>query len=214
MKPTSTSANVVWHHGSVTRAEREARNGHRGAAVWLTGLSGSGKSTLAHALERRLFDVGCQVCSLDGDNVRHGLCGDLGFSAEHRRENIRRVGEVTKLYVEAGQIVVTAFISPLRDDRERVRGLLPHGDFLEVHVDCPLEVCEARDVKGFYRRARAGEIANYTGITSPYEPPMRPELVLDTAHQSVDECITALWNLLASFDVVRSYQSRNFEAGT
>lgn len=194
--------NLVRHASSVTREVRRARNNHRGVVVWFTGLSGSGKSTLAHALEKRLFDMGCQTVVLDGDNIRHGLCNDLTFSDEDRVENIRRIGEVAKLFAEAGFIAITAFISPFREDRKRVRGLMPHGDFIEVYVDCPLEVCEARDVKGFYKKARAGEIKAYTGINSPYEPPERPECVVNTAAQTEEQCQNALIAKLRQLQVL------------
>lgn len=174
------SSNTVWHHATVTRARREAQNGHRGAILWFTGLSGAGKSTLAHAVEEELHRRGCHTFVLDGDNVRHGLCGDLGFSAEGRIENIRRIGEVAKLFMEAGVIVLTAFISPFRADRERVRGMVKHGDFMEIYCDSPIEVCEQRDVKGMYKKARAGQIPEFTGITSPYEEPKNPELTVNT----------------------------------
>ncbi len=157
--------------------------------VWLTGLSGSGKTTLAHALEKRIVENDGLAFVLDGDNIRHGLCSDLGFSDDDRHENIRRVGEVAKLFAESGVIVITAFISPFRADRERVRSLMPHGDFIEVYVRCPLEVCEARDVKGYYQRARSGDIAGYTGISSPYEEPDRPELVIDTHESNLEESL-------------------------
>ncbi|RMH50374.1 MAG: adenylyl-sulfate kinase [Zetaproteobacteria bacterium] len=182
------SSNVVWHQPEVTRADREARNGHRGMMLWLTGLSGSGKSTLAHATERRLHEMGLHTYVLDGDNVRHGLCGDLGFSAVARRENIRRISEVGRLFVDAGLVVFSAFISPFRSDRRQARRLLG-DDFIEIYCDSPLEVCESRDIKGLYRRARAGEIRDFTGISSPYEPPERPELVIDTATMSVEESV-------------------------
>jgi adenylylsulfate kinase len=184
-----TSTNVVWHHATVTRAHREAQNGHRSAIVWFTGLSGSGKSTLAHAVEDCLHQRGCRSFVLDGDNVRHGLCGDLGFSAQARQENIRRIGEMAKLFMEAGVIVLTAFISPYRADRERVRGMVEQGDFIEIYCDAPIEVCEARDVKGMYKKARAGEIAEFTGISSPYETPENPALTVDTGRLELDECV-------------------------
>ncbi len=184
-----TSTNVVWHNATVTRARREAQNGHRGAIIWFTGLSGSGKSTLAHAVEEALHQRGCRTFVLDGDNVRHGLCGDLGFSAEDRVENIRRVGEMAKLFMEAGVIVLTAFISPYRADREKVRGLVEHGDFLEIHCDSAIEICETRDVKGLYKKARAGQIVEFTGISSPYEIPEKPELVVNTGTEKIDACV-------------------------
>lgn len=188
MKPTPDK-NVVWHHATVTRTRREAQNGHRGAIVWFTGLSGSGKSTLAHAVEETLHRQGCRTFVLDGDNVRHGLCSDLGFSSKDRMENIRRIGEMAKLFMEAGVIVLTAFISPYRDDRERVRGMVGHGDFIEIYCNAPIEVCEARDVKGMYKKARSGQIAEFTGISSPYEAPEHPEREVDTGTAELDDCV-------------------------
>ncbi len=196
------SSNVVWHHGSVTRTKRELLNGHESVLLWFTGLSGSGKSTLAHAVEECLHQHKCSTFVLDGDNVRHGLCGDLGFTAEDRNENIRRVGETAKLMLEAGVITLTAFISPFRQERERVRGLMPHGDFLEVYCRCPLEVCEQRDVKGLYRKAREGEIPHFTGISSPYEEPLSPELVIDTSALALDASVNAVLDLLMQRGVV------------
>ncbi|GAB1232678.1 adenylyl-sulfate kinase [Ferrigenium sp. UT4] len=187
--PNKSSGNVVWHHATVTRARREAQNGHCGAIIWFTGLSGAGKSTLAHAVEEELHRRGCRTFVLDGDNVRHGLCGDLGFSEKDRIENIRRVGEVAKLFMEAGIIVLTAFISPFRADRERVRGMVEHGDFMEIYCEAPLEVCETRDVKGLYKKARAGLISDFTGISSPYEPPSSPELTVATGKAELDACV-------------------------
>lgn len=181
--------NIVWHHATVTRARREAQNGHRGAIIWFTGLSGSGKSTLAHAIEEALHQRGCRTFVLDGDNVRHGLCSDLGFSSKDRMENIRRIGEIAKLFMEAGVIVLTAFISPYRADRERVRGMVEHGDFIEIYCNAPIEICEARDVKGMYKRARAGQITEFTGISSPYEAPEHPELEVDTGTAELDDCV-------------------------
>lgn len=185
---------MTTHHlhtqpAAVRRGQREERNGHRGAVVWFTGLSGAGKTTLAHAVQERLFRSGCQAYVLDGDNLRQGLCSDLGFSARDRSENIRRAGETAGLLADAGIIVLAAFISPFNADRERVRSRLPTGDFIEVHCDCPLTVCERRDVKGLYRRARAGEVAQFTAISSPYEAPLNPELVLDTARLDISECV-------------------------
>jgi len=184
-----TSTNVVWHHATVTRARREAQNGHRGAIIWFTGLSGSGKSTLAHAVEESLHQRGCRTFVLDGDNVRHGLCGDLGFSAQDRQENIRRIGEVAKLFMEAGVIILTAFISPYRADRERVRGMVEHGDFIEIYCDTPIEICETRDVKGLYKKARAGEVSEFTGISSPYQVPENHELTVNAGTASLDTCV-------------------------
>jgi len=198
----SGKKHLVWHHATITRAHREKQNGHRSVILWFTGLSCSGKSTLAHAVEEELHKRGCHTFVLDGDNVRHGLCSNLGFSRDDRTENIRRIGEVAKLFVEAGVIVLTAFISPFREDRERVRGLVLHSDFLEIFCDSPLDVCEQRDVKGFYKRARAGEIKEYTGITSPYEPPLNPELKVDTAGRSVEECAAQLMTLLEERGII------------
>lgn len=196
------AGNVVWHHATVTRARRQAINGHQSVILWFTGLSGAGKSTLAHAVEERLHQMGCRTFVFDGDNVRHGLCADLGFSAEDRVENIRRVGEMAKLFLEAGVIALTAFISPFRADRERVRALVPHGDFLEIYCKCPLEICEQRDVKGMYRRARAGEIKEFTGISSPYEEPANAELVVDTGFRSLDDCVEQVIALLRERNVL------------
>ena len=187
--PVRVSDNVVWHHATVTRERREAQNGHRGAIIWFTGLSGSGKSTLAHEVEERLHQMGCRTYVLDGDNVRHGLCGDLGFSDADRVENIRRIGEVSKLFTEAGLIVLTAFISPFQADRNKVRAMVQQGEFVEIFCQCPIEVCEQRDVKGLYKKARAGEISHFTGISSPYEEPERPELVVNTSILSLEECV-------------------------
>lgn len=184
-----TSANVVWHHATVIRARREHLNGHRSAIIWFTGLSGAGKSTLAHAVEEALHQQGCRTIVLDGDNVRHGLCGDLGFSDKDRVENIRRVGEMAKLFIEAGVIVLTAFISPYRADRKRVRAMVEQGDFIEIYCDSSIEVCEARDVKGLYKKARAGQIAEFTGISSPYEAPETSELTLNTGAEKLDSCV-------------------------
>lgn len=179
-----TSTNVVWHNATVTRARREAQNGHKGAIIWFTGLSGAG-----NAVEEAPHQRDCHTFVLDGDNVRHGLCGDLGFTHDARTENIRRVGEVAKLLVEAGVIVLTAFISPYRDDRQRVRNRVAHGDFIEVYCDSPLQVCENRDVKGLYKKARTGQISEFTGITSPYEIPNSPELTINTGADELSTCV-------------------------
>lgn len=196
------SSNVVWHHASVTRARRETLNGHRSVILWFTGLSGAGKSSIAHALEQRLHEEGCRTFVFDGDNVRHGLCGDLCFSVEDRTENIRRVGEMVKLFLDAGVISLTAFISPLRSDRRRVRQLVDEGDFIEIFCRCSLDVCEARDVKGLYRKARAGEIGEFTGISSPYEEPESPEVVLDTDTLTLDESVDILIDYLRKVRVL------------
>lgn len=196
------SSDVVWHHATVTRKRREALNGHRSVMLWFTGLSGAGKSTLAHAVEEHLYQKGCRTFTFDGDNVRHGLCSDLGFSAEDRVENIRRVGEMGKLFLEAGVIALTAFISPFRSDREKVRSLVPHGEFLEIYCRCSIEICEDRDVKGLYKRARAGEIKNFTGISSPYEEPEDPELVVDTGGLSLEDSVAKVIELLHERGVI------------
>ena len=195
--------NIQWHHATVTRARREKMNGHRGAALWFTGLSGSGKSTLAHAVEEKLHLMGCRTYVFDGDNVRHGLCSDLGFSKEHRTENIRRIGEMVKLFVDAGMIAMTAFISPFREDRRNVRNLLGGLDFIEIYCKCSLEICEQRDVKGCYRRARAGEIKEFTGISSPYEEPREPDLALDTGTIPLEQCVDAIIALLRDRGIVQ-----------
>lgn len=202
---------VVWHHATVTRELRQRQNGHKSAVLWFTGLSGSGKSTLAHAVEERLFNMGCRTFVFDGDNVRHGLCADLGFSLEDRKENIRRIGEMTKLFVEAGVIALTAFISPLKEDRQRVRSLFPQGDFLEIYCAASLSVCEERDVKGMYRRARAGEIPEYTGISSPYDVPEKPELVLDTGRDDLESCVQAVLDMLEQRGVIDSTRTSSLE---
>ncbi|MEW8506740.1 MAG: adenylyl-sulfate kinase [Candidatus Thiodiazotropha sp.] len=194
--------NIYWHEATVSRERREKMNRHRAKLLWFTGLSGSGKSTLAHALEEELHQRGCRTYVFDGDNVRHGLCRDLGFSTEDRTENIRRIGEMAKLFVDAGVIALTAFISPIREDRERARGLFPHGDFIEVYVNCPIEVCETRDVKGLYKKARAGEIPNFTGISSPYEVPNKPEITIETQDRSVTECVDELIEALEQRGVI------------
>jgi len=198
-----SAGNIVWHHATVTRSRREKMNGHGSAILWFTGLSGAGKSTLAHAVEERLHNLGCRTFVLDGDNVRHGLCADLGFSAADRAENIRRIGEMSKLFIEAGIITLTSFISPFRNDRKRVRSLVPHGDFLEIYCRCALDVCEQRDVKGLYKRARAGEIQQFTGISAPYEEPENPELVVETDRFSLAECTGQVMALLRDRGIVR-----------
>lgn len=189
---SQVSTNIQWQDGIVQRADREALNQHGSVVLWFTGLSGAGKSSLAHAVEQQLHQRQVRTYVLDGDNVRHGLCGDLGFSAEDRTENIRRIGEVSKLFVEAGVVVLTAFISPFRADRDRVRALLNPGDFVEIYCKCELSVCESRDVKGLYKKARAGGVKEFTGISSPYEVPHTPELVIDTAVTSLEESVSAV----------------------
>ena len=192
------SSNTVWHNATVQREHRERLNSHRSACLWFTGLSGAGKSTLAHACEEKLHSLGCRTYVFDGDNVRHGLCSDLGFTAMDRAENIRRIGEMSKLFVDAGVIALTAFISPFRADRQRVRDLLGEQDFIEIFCKCSIEICEQRDVKGLYRKARAGEIKEFTGISSPYEEPERPELLIDTGRTSLDLCVNQVIDLLTA----------------
>ena len=192
------SANVVWHHATVTRERREKLQGHRGAVLWFTGLPSSGKSTIAHDVEEKLHQMRCRTVVLDGDNVRHGLCGDLGFTEADREENIRRIGEVSKLFVEAGTLVLTAFVSPFRRDRERARGLHLRGDFLEIYCRCPVETCEQRDPKGHYQLARQGKLKGFTGVSAPYEEPANPELILDTATASIEDSVAAVLGLLRS----------------
>lgn len=190
------SKNLTWHEGQVSRTEREKLLGQRGVTVWLTGLSGSGKSTVAVAAERRLADEGRLTYILDGDNIRQGLNSNLGFSPEDRSENIRRIGEVAKLFTDVGAIVFSSFISPYRADRDAVRVILSEGDFVEAYVAASLETCESRDVKGLYKKARAGEIPEFTGISAPYEEPEKPELVIDTNAQTVDESVDVLIDYL------------------
>ena len=182
------STNITWHEGNITREDRERQAGHKAVVIWFTGLSGSGKSTLALEVEQALFERGCRTFVLDGDNIRHALNKNLGFSPEDREENIRRIGEVAKLFMHAGVIAMTAFISPYRADRDKARALA--GDnFVEVFVTCPLEVCEQRDTKGLYKKARAGEIQEFTGISAPYEAPLNPEMVVDTSKLTIEECV-------------------------
>ena len=190
------NSNVIYHQASVTRQRRNKLNGHQSVVLWFTGLSGSGKSTLAHALEEKLFQKGCRTFVLDGDNVRHGLNSNLDFSEKGRTENIRRISEVSKLMLESGLIVMTAFISPINKDRDEARQLISNDDFIEIYCKASLETCESRDVKGLYKRARAGEIKNYTGIDSPYESPENPELIIDTDNHSLGESVSIILNFL------------------
>ena len=198
----TASKNIHWHTATIKRDDREKMNGHKSAILWFTGLSGSGKSTLAHAVEDRLHQLGSRTYVLDGDNIRHGLCKDLGFSDADRTENIRRIGEVAKLFTDSGVIALSAFISPFRSDRDAVRALVEDGDFIEVYCKCDLAVCEERDVKGLYKKARAGEIPEFTGINSPYEEPLKPEIVVDTAAQSIEESIEQVINILAERNII------------
>jgi len=188
--------NIVWHSATVTRQRREHMNKHKSLVLWFTGLSGAGKSTLAHALEEHLYQMKCRTYVFDGDNVRHGLCGDLGFSDDDRTENIRRVGEMAKLTMDAGLITLTAFISPIGKDRERVKKLFDVGEFIEVYCKCSLNVCEARDVKGLYKRARNGEIPSFTGISSVYDEPVNPDIIIDTDKLSIEESVARVVSLM------------------
>jgi len=198
----SQDENIVWHPHAITRADREKQHGHQGVVLWFTGLSGSGKSTLAGALEQALFSLGVSTYLLDGDNVRHGLCRDLGFSDEDRRENIRRVGEVSKLMVDAGLVVLTAFISPHKVERDMVRAQLAEGQFIEIFVDTPLETCEARDPKGLYKKARAGELKNFTGIDSIYQAPEKPEIHIN-GEQLVTHLVPQLLAVLRQRAIIK-----------
>ncbi|WP_408006453.1 adenylyl-sulfate kinase [Pseudalkalibacillus sp. A8] len=180
--------NIIWHESAVSKSERRRLNKQTSSIIWFTGLSGSGKSTLANAVDRKLHDLGLRSYVLDGDNIRHGLNQGLGFSVEDRQENIRRIGEVAKLFVDSGQFAITAFISPFKEDRNRVREMVEADEFIEVYVKCPLAECETRDPKGLYEKARKGEIPDFTGVSSPYEEPESPELVIETNNYSVEEC--------------------------
>ena len=190
------SENILWHNTTVTKQDRQQLNQHQSFVLWFTGLSGSGKSTIANAVDLELYELGKRSFILDGDNVRHGLNKGLGFSKEDRNENLRRVGEVSKLFVESGHIIITAFISPYKEDRSNVRNLFSNEEFIEIFIDCPLHVCERRDPKGLYSKARKGEIKNFTGIDAPYYPPTNPELVIDTVKYSVDDAKNLIINYL------------------
>lgn len=202
MSDGPVSKNIVRAEGKVTPESRRAVTGNGAATLWFTGLSGSGKSTMAYAVEDALLARGVNAFVLDGDNVRFGLNSDLGFSPEDRTENIRRIGEVSRLFHDAGMLVLSSFISPYREDRQRVRDLHPDGGFIEVFVDTPIEVCEARDVKGLYAKARAGEIPEFSGISAPYEVPESPELRIDTSDRSLDDCVTEVLTHLASVGIL------------
>jgi adenylyl-sulfate kinase len=199
--PHHKSDNIYWSHGKVTAEQRVRRNGHSGCVVWLTGLSGAGKSSIATELERELFNMGKHAYVLDGDNVRHGLCSDLAFSPQDRKENIRRVGEVAKLFADAGIICITAFISPYRSDRQLVREMVAERQFVEVYVNAPIEVCEQRDPKGLYAKARANEIKEFTGVSAPYEAPLKPEIELPTATLTVAESVARIVEYLHIEDI-------------
>jgi len=196
------SKNITWHEGQIKKEDRERLNGHKGTVIWFTGLSGSGKSTIAVSVEEALFELGCHTFILDGDNIRHGLNKNLGFSPEDREENIRRIGEVANLFVNAGVIAMTAFISPYRADRDNARALAGEGQFIEVFVDCPVEVCEQRDVKGLYKKARAGLIPEFTGISAPYEEPLKPEITLNTSELSIEQCVEKVISALRERQII------------
>lgn len=202
---TQSTTNIVWHEGQITRDDRAKVLGHKGCTLWLTGLSGSGKSTIAVALEHALVRRGVLAYRLDGDNVRHGLCANLGFSADDREENIRRVGEVAKLFADAGLVTISSFISPYQRDRDRVRTLHEQAGlaFIEVFIDTPIEVCESRDPKGLYKKARAGQIKGFTGIDDPYEAPAEPDVHLRTDRQSIEESVSALIDALGKAGVLK-----------
>lgn len=186
------TSNLTWHEAAISREERTTRNGYEGKIIWFTGLSASGKSTIANAFSRRLFELKKEVYVLDGDNIRQGLNKDLGFGDDARKENIRRIGEVAKLLIDSGQYALTAFISPFREDRQIVRDLVNEGEFIEVFVKCSIEACEARDPKGLYKKARNNEIPHFTGISSPYEEPTEPEIIIDSENFTVEQCVERL----------------------
>ena len=194
--------NIYRQQGLVHQQDRQQQAGHKSVILWFTGLSGAGKSTLAHAVEKALFNIGSRTFVFDGDNVRHGLCADLGFSVHDRQENIRRIGEMSKLFLEAGIIALTAFISPFQSDRDRVRSLVSEGEFIEIYCKADLSVCEQRDIKGLYAKARRGEIKDFTGISSPYEAPVNPELVLDTGVESLEACVNQVLAYLKARGVI------------
>lgn len=191
-----TKNNVQWFKGFVSREEREKLHGHKGVSIWFTGLSASGKSTIAHHLEMQLHKMGYSTYVFDGDNVRHGLCKDLGFTEDDRSENIRRIGEMTRLFIDAGIIAITAFISPYKKDRRSVRELAGHDKFIEIYVKCPIEVCEARDPKGIYKKAKKGDIKNFTGVSAPYEPPESPDLTIESNIEDINSSVKRVISLL------------------
>lgn len=202
-KMLSESQNIVWHDGAISRNDREMILDQRGCVVWFTGLSGSGKSTIACALEKKLITLGHLAYVLDGDNIRHNLNSDLGFSPEDRRENVRRIGELAVLFADAGLITVTALISPYRDDRDRVRRKVGQERFIEIFLDVSLDICERRDVKGLYKKVRNGEISDFTGIDAPYEKPLNPEILIDTSRLSVEECVNTIMRYFEKYNILR-----------
>ncbi|WP_251554114.1 adenylyl-sulfate kinase [Neobacillus muris] len=198
----SKSTNITWHETTITKQDRRAQNGHGSCTLWFTGLSGSGKSTIANAVSNELFRLGIHEYVLDGDNIRHGLNKDLGFSEHDRTENIRRIGEVAKLFVDSGNIVTTAFISPFRSDRDQVRALFEEGEFIEIFINCPIDECERRDPKQLYAKARRGEIKDFTGIDSPYEAPEKAEIIIDSSKVTVDGAVEQILNYLKGKNII------------
>ncbi|AUZ38014.1 MULTISPECIES: adenylyl-sulfate kinase [Bacillus] len=194
--------NIIWHPASISKSDRQSLNGHKSCVLWFTGLSGSGKSVLANAVDEKLYRRGIQSYVLDGDNIRHGLNKDLGFQTGDRIENIRRIGEVAKLFVDSGQMILTAFISPFREDRDMVRALFPKGEFFEIYVKCPLHVCEQRDPKGLYKKARNGEIKHFTGIDSPYEAPISPDFIIESDQISISDGADLIINELQNKGII------------
>ncbi|AIX06840.1 MULTISPECIES: adenylyl-sulfate kinase [Bacillus] len=194
--------NIIWHPAAISKSDRQSLNGHKSCVLWFTGLSGSGKSVLANAVDEKLYRKGIQSYVLDGDNIRHGLNKDLGFQTGDRIENIRRIGEVAKLFVDSGQMILTAFISPFREDRDMVRALFPKGEFFEIYVKCPLHVCEQRDPKGLYKKARIGEIKHFTGIDSPYEAPLSPDFIIESDQTSISDGADLIINALQNRGII------------
>ncbi|MED0585762.1 adenylyl-sulfate kinase [Bacillus subtilis] len=194
--------NIIWHPAAISKSDRQSLNGHKSCVLWFTGLSGSGKSVLANAVDEKLYRKGIQSYVLDGDNIRHGLNKDLGFQTGDRIENIRRIGEVAKLFVDSGQMILTAFISPFREDRDMVRALFPKGEFFEIYVKCPLHVCEQRDPKGLYKKARNGEIKHFTGIDSPYEAPLSPDFIIESDQTSISDGAELIINALQNKGII------------
>ncbi len=197
-------SNIIWHHATITKVSRNQQNNHPSAVLWFTGLSGAGKSTLAHALEAQLHGLDCRTIVLDGDNVRHGLCADLGFSDKDRKENIRRIAEVNKLFVEAGMIVLDAFISPIAADRKSAKQIINCDNFIEIYCHCDIKVCEMRDVKGLYKEARLGKIKNFTGVGASYEVPKKPDLILPTDTRSLNDCVNQIMAKLSAMGVIKT----------
>ncbi len=202
----NNTPNIVWHLQTIKKSDRIKKYSHKATVIWLTGLPAAGKSTIAHELESHLFSIGCHTYVMDGDNVRHGLNKDLGFSPDERSENIRRIAEVAKLFTDAGIIVLTAFISPYGEDRKKARNLIGKEEFIEVFVKCPLNVCEKRDPKGMYKKARAGEIQEFTGVSAPYEEPNDSEIVVDTSRSSPVECSNSIIKYLYKKRIIRKYR--------